>query len=209
MKEEYLNEIKEDEKDLINSRQATMFSFLPVEEDEFQKKRMKFIKSDPYKTNFFSKLFFLPGLHIIRYIREGLPLPTTLGSLKRKNMSKHYSKKLINQWNHSKNKYLLKLILAANLCPLITIIIGGFIQQGLTIASVILAKSLIDGYAEKKQNIYVAYFFLAIHLFWIFFSRKLNEYQVNTGYKMGYQLDCLIYSKLMHSKNFKKFISKP
>ena len=25
---------------------------------------------------------------------------------------------------------------------------------------------------------------------------------------MGYQLDCLIYSKLMHSKNFKKFISK-
>ena len=41
MKEEYLNEIKEDEKDLINSRQATMFSFLPVEEDEFQKKRMK------------------------------------------------------------------------------------------------------------------------------------------------------------------------
>ena len=208
MKEEYLNEIKEDEKDLINSRQATMFSFLPVEEDEFQKKRMKFIKSDPYKTNFFSKLFFLPGLHIIRYIREGLPLPTTLGSLKRKNMSKHYSKKLINQWNHTKNKQLLKIILRANMWPLIFILIGGLIQQSLTIISVELAKSLISAYTNKQKDISSGYYFLIIHLFLIFFSRKLNEYQINTGYKMGYQLDCLIYSKLMYSKNFKKFISK-
>ena len=211
MKEDFLSEIKEDDpKDLLNSRQGTMFSPEVSEEfeNEYDKKRMKYIKSDPYKVNIFSKLLSLHGFDIIRYIREGLPTPQNLGNLKKENMSKNYSKKLINQWNHSKNKYLLKLILAANLCPLITIIIGGFIQQGLTITSVILAKSLIDGYAEKKQNIYVAYFFLAIHLFWIFFSRKLNEYQVNTGYKMGYQLDCLIYSKLMHSKNFKKFISK-
>ena len=194
MKEEYLNEIKENEneKDLVNSRQATMFSYLPIDVNDYDKKRNKFIKSDPYKTNFFSKLFFLPGLHIIRYIREGLPLPSTLGSLKRENMSKHYSKKLINQWNHTKSKQLLKIILTANKWPLILILIGGLIQQSLTIISVELAKSLISAYNDKTKDIRSGYYFLIIHFFLIFFSRKLNEYQINTGYKMGYQLDCLI-----------------
>jgi len=74
-------------------------------------------------------------------------------NLKRENMSKHYSKKLINQWNHTKNKQLLKIILKANMCPLIFILIGGFIQQTLMIISVELAKSLITAYHSKKKDV--------------------------------------------------------
>ena len=211
MKEDFLagvNIDEDDDKYLVKSRQATIFSTKTSMETKSEKQRMKYIKSDPYDTNIFSRIFFFPGLQIIRYIREGLPSPPTLGNLKRENMSKHYSKKLINLWNHTKSKQLLKIVLKANLCPLIIILLGGIIQQSLTMITVNLAKNLIKAYTSKEKDIVKCYLFLAIHFFYIFFSRKLNEYQINTGYKMGYQLDCLIYSKLMHSKNFKKFISK-
>ena len=189
MKEKYLNDKNEKENYLLNISQSTIHTSTTIStknKNDFEKKRMKYIKSEPYNTNFLSKLFFFPGLYIIRYIREGLPTPPTLGYLKRENMSKHYSKKLINQWNHTKNKQLLKIILKANMCPLIFILIGGFIQQTLMIISVELAKSLITAYHSKKKDVSSGYYFLIIHLFLIFFNRKLNEYEINTGYKMGY-----------------------
>ena len=211
MKENILNELNNEESDdkyLVKSRDASVVSTESFNKNEKNKKRLEYIKSDPYNTNIISRLFFIPGLHIIRYIREGLPTPPTLGDLKKENMSINYSKRLINQWNHTKSKQLLKIILKANLCPLIIILIGGFIQETLTIIRVELAKTLITSYTKNKKEITTGYLFLSLHFFLIFFVRKLNEYQINTGYKMGYQLDCLIYSKLMHSKNFKKFISK-
>ena len=67
MKEDFLSEIKEDDpKDLLNSRQGTMFSPEVSEEfeNEYDKKRMKYIKSDPYKVNIFSKLLSLHGFDI-------------------------------------------------------------------------------------------------------------------------------------------------
>jgi hypothetical protein len=75
--------------------------------------------------------------------------------------------------------------------------------------SVQLAKTLIssyntDGFTEKKSG----FLFLFVHLVLIFFGRLLNDYQIATGYKMGYQLECLIYSKLMYSKSFKQFMTR-
>ena len=173
-----------------------------------EQKRNNYIKSDPYDTNIFSRLFFIPGLYIIKYIREGLSIPSTLGSLKIEKKSKSYSKKLINEWNHTKYKQLLKIILRANRCPLLLILLGAFIQESLTILSVELAKIMISAYSSGDDGKISGYGFLLVQLILIFFCRKLNEYQINTGYKMGYQLDCLIYSKLMYSKSFKQFISK-
>ena len=171
--------------------------------------RIKFIKTDPYSPNIFFRLFFTSGFNIIRYIREGLLTPSDFGTLLTKNKSKNYSKTLINQWNHAKSKNLLRIILRANLCPLILIIIGGFIQEGLKIFSVQIAKSLISQYNKKGNTEKVSGFlFLLIHFVLIFFSRKLNDYQTMMGYKMGYQLECLIYSKLMYSKSFKQFVTK-
>ena len=105
-------------------------------ESDFEKRRDKYIKGDPTDTNFFSLLFYVPGFNIIRYIREGLPIPHDLGDLIEQNRIKHYSKRLLNQWNHSKGKKLIKIILEANRWPLIFILIGGLIQAGLTIGSV-------------------------------------------------------------------------
>ena len=195
---------------LSNRTDTQIFSTFPSTfKSDFEIKQNKYIKTDPYDTNFFSRLFYIPGLKIILYIREGLPMPSDLGTLLAKNKSKNYSKKLINEWNHTRNKNLLKIILRANKCPLIVILLFSFIQESLTMISVQLGRNLIadfmdQGNVEKQTG----YFFLVIHFIYIFLCRKLNDYQISTGYKMGYQLECLIYNKLMYSKNFKKFISR-
>ena len=213
-----LNNFKEEQYDYMSNNNDKS-SKVPIPKTEFEKERLRYIKYDPYyDTNFFSRLIYIPGFYIIRYIREGLSSLPTLGSLKKDNKSKNYSKRLINQWNHTRKKNLLKIILRANMWPLIIILIGGFIQESLMMISVELAKDLIKYYKPKENDedqkektnkeILSGYIFISIHLFYIFFCRQLNDYQISTGYKMGYQLNCLIYSKLMYSKNFKKFISK-
>ena len=178
-------------------------------ESDFEKRRDKYIKGDPTDTNFFSLLFYVPGFNIIRYIREGLPIPHDLGDLIEQNRIKHYSKRLLNQWNHSKGKKLIKIILEANRWPLIFILIGGLIQAGLTIGSVLISKKLIkefkaDGIVDEYEGIG----FLVINFFYIFFVRKLNDYQIRRAYKMGYQLECLIYYKILYSKSLKQFVTR-
>ena len=137
------NDVKESQTD------KDLFTGNPELESNFEKKRDKYIKGDPTDTNFFSLLLYVPGFNIIRYIREGLPIPHDLGDLIEQNKIKHYSKRLLNQWNHSKGKKLIKIILEANRWPLIFILIGGLIQAGLTIGSVVISKSLIR---EFKAN---------------------------------------------------------
>ena len=133
-----------------------------------EQKRNNYIKSDPYDTNIFSRLFFIPGLYIIKYIREGLSIPSTLGSLKIEKKSKSYSKKLINEWNHTKYKQLLKIILRANRCPLLLILLGAFIQESLTILSVELAKIMISAYSLGDDGKISGYGFLLVQLILIF-----------------------------------------
>ena len=174
-------------------------------------KRNKYLKSDPYyDSNVFSRLFYIFGYYIIKYIREDIPSPSNIGGLKNDNKSKNYSKKLINKWNHSMSKNLLKIILRINIFPLIFILIGSFIQASLTVYTVDLFKSLIKSYTSEneKSEIKTAYKYFGVQFFLLFFDRKLNEYQTHIGYRIGYQLDCLIYNKLMYSKSFKKFVAK-
>ena len=195
----------------VRTNQGTVKSGTSATSIKNQKEieRIKFIKTDPYSPNIFFRLFYTSGFNIIRYIREGLSTPSDFGTLLDKNKSKNYSMKLINQWNHTRNKNLLRILLRANLCPLILIILGGFIQESLKIISVQIAKSLISQYNEEGNIEKVSGFlFLLMHFILIFFSRKLNDYQTVMGYKIGYQLECLIYSKLMYSKSFKQFITK-
>ena len=174
-------------------------------------KRNKYLKADPYyDSNIFSRLFYIFGYYIIRYIRDDIPSPSNIGGLKNNNKSQNYSKKLINKWNHSMTKNLLKIILRVNILPLILILIGSFIQASLTVYTVDLFKSLIKSYTSDNENaeIKTAYIYFAVQFFLLFFDRKLNEYQTHIGYRIGYQLDCLIYNKLMYSKSFKKFVAK-
>ena len=174
-------------------------------------KRNQYLKADPYyDSNIFSRLFYVFGYYIIKYIRDDIPSPSNIGGLKNDNKSKNYSKILINKWNHSTTKNLLKIILRVNLKPLLLILIGSFIQASLTVYTVDLFKSLIKEYTSQNENaeIKTAYIYFGVQLFLLFFDRKLNEYQTNVGYKVGYQLDCLIYNKLMYSKSFKQFIAK-
>ena len=174
-------------------------------------KRNQYLKADPYyDSNIFSRLFYVFGYYIIKYIREDIPSPSNIGSLKNDNKSKNYSKSLINKWNHSTTKNLLKIILRVNLKSLLLILIGSFIQASLTVYTVDLFKSLIKEYTSQneKAEVKTAYIYFAVQFFLLFFDRKLNEYETNIGYKIGYQLDCLIYNKLMYSKSFKHFITK-
>ena len=212
MKEELIDNQSSKDDELLTSK-SNQETLNTIETESIKTKegkdRIKFIKKDPYDINIFFRLFYTSGFNIIRYIREGLSTPSDFGTLLNKNKSKNYSMKLINQWNHTKNKNLLRILLRANLCALIIIIIGGFIQESLKMVSVQLAKTLIssyntDGFTEKKSG----FLFLFVHLVLIFFGRLLNDYQIATGYKMGYQLECLIYSKLMYSKSFKQFMTR-
>ena len=176
-----------------------------------RKKRNNYLRADPYyDSNIFSRLFYVFGYYIIKYIRDDIPSPSNIGSLKNNNKSKNYSKILINKWNHSVTKNLIKIILRVNLCSLILILIGSFIQASLTVYTVDLFKSLIKEYTSQNENaeIKTAYIYFGVQLFMIFFDRKLSEYETHIGYKIGYQLDCLIYNKLMYSKSFKRFIAK-
>ena len=176
-----------------------------------RKKRNNYLRADPYyDSNIFSRLFYVFGYYIIKYIRDDIPSPSNIGSLKNNNKSKNYSKILINKWNHSVTKNLIKIILRVNLCSLILILIGSFIQASLTVYTVDLFKSLIKEYTSQneKAEIKTAYIYFGVQLFMIFFDRKLSEYETHIGYKIGYQLDCLIYNKLMYSKSFKQFFAK-
>ena len=195
---------KEDEEDYLD------FTIAPSGV-KGRRKRNKYLKADPYyDSNIFSRLFYVFGYYIIKYIRDDIPSPSNIGSLKNNNKSKNYSKILINKWNHSATKNLLKIMLRINLLPLILILIGSFIQASLTVYTVDLFKSLIKEYTSQNENaeIKTAYIYFGVQLFLLFFDRKLNEYETHIGYRIGYQLDCLIYNKLMYSKSFKQFIAK-
>ena len=174
-------------------------------------KRNKYLKSDPYyDSNIFSRLFYVFGYYIIKFIRSDIPSPSNIGGLKNDNKSKNYSIKLINKWNHSMSKNLLKILLRINILPLSLILIGSFVQASLTVYTVDLFKSLIKSYTSENETteIKTAYIYFVVQFLLLFFDRKLNEYQTHIGYKIGYQLDCLIYSKLMYSRSFKKFVAK-
>ena len=107
-------------------------------------KRNKYLKSDPYyDSNIFSRLFYVFGYYIIKFIRSDIPSPSNIGGLKNDNKSKNYSIKLINKWNHSMSKNLLKILLRINILPLSLILIGSFVQASLTVYTVDLFKSLI------------------------------------------------------------------
>ena len=176
-----------------------------------REKRNRYLKADPYyDMNIFYRLFYVYGFYIIKFIRDDIPSPSNIGGLKNNNKSKNYSKKLINKWNHSMSKNLLKIILRINLFPLILILIGSFIQASLTIYTVDLFKSLIKEYTseDKTGETKAAYIYFTVQLFLLFFDRKLNEYETHIGYRIGYQLDCLIYNKLIYSKSLKKFVAK-
>ena len=176
-----------------------------------REKRNRYLKGDPYyDSNIFSRLFYIFGFYIIKFIRDDIPSPSNIGGLKNNNKSKNYSKKLINKWNHSMSKNLLKIILRVNLLPLVLILIGSFIQASLTIYTVDLFKSLIKDYTseDKTGEAKTAYIYFAVQFFLLFFDRKLNEYETHIGYRIGYQLDCLIYNKLMFSKSLRKFVAK-
>ena len=182
-----------------------------MEEMKERNKRNQYLKADPYyDSNIFTRLFYVYGFYIIKYIRDDIPSPSNIGGLKNNNKSKNYSKNLINKWNHSMTKNLLKIILRINLFPLTLILIGCFIQASLTVYTVDLFKSLIKAYTSQNENaeIKAAYIYFGVQFFMLFFDRKLNEYQNHIGYRIGYQLDCLIYNKLMYSKSLKKFIAK-
>ena len=174
-------------------------------------KRNKYLKSDPYyDSNIVSRLFYVFGYYIIKFIRSDIPSPSNIGGLKNDNKSKNYSIKLINKWNHSMSKNLLKILLRINILPLSLILIGSFVQASLTVYTVDLFKSLIKSYTSENETteIKTAYIYFVVQFLLLFFDRKLNEYQTHIGYKIGYQLDCLIYSKLMYSRSFKKFVAK-
>ena len=186
------------------------FTIAPSQTKE-RSKRNQYLKADPYHdSNIFSRLFYVFGFYIIKYIRDDIPSPSNIGGLKNDNKSKNYSKILINKWNHSMNKNLIKIILRINIIPLILIHIGSFIQASLTVYTVNLFKSLIKAYTSENENaeIKTAYIYFGVQFLMLFFDRKLNEYQTHIGYKIGYQLDCLIYNKLMYSKSLQKFIAK-
>ena len=182
-----------------------------IKEKKKRNKRNQYLKADPYyDSNIFSRLFYVFGFYIIKYIRDDIPSPSNIGGLKNNNKSKNYSKDLINKWNHSMNKNLIKIILRINILPLILILIGSFIQASLTVYTVDLFKSLIKAYTSQNENIEIktAHIYFGVQFFMLFFDRKLSEYQTHIGYRIGYQLDCLIYNKLMYSKSLKKFIAK-
>ena len=154
-------------------------------ENKRKNRRTQYLKADPYyDSNFFSRLFYVFGYFIIKYIRDDIPSPSNIGSLKKDNKSINYSKKLINKWNHSMTKNLLKIILRINIFPLLLILIGSFIQASLTVYTVDLFKSLIKNYTSDNDNaeMTTAYIYFTVQFFLLFFDRKLNEYQTQIGY---------------------------
>ena len=170
-----------------------------------------YLRSDPYyDSNIFSRLFCIYGFKIVRAFRNKQYSSTNLGILKKNNKSHNYSKKIINCWKKSKNKNIIKLIIKSNFCILFIIFICNFIQAYLDVYTVNLFKSLIENYTdENTKNEYTnAYIYFAVQFILIFFKRKLNEYQTHVGYRIGYQLDCLIFNKMMNSKSLQKSKSK-
>ena len=213
MKEEKSEKSKKSKKHYLKAEDTEDYLDFTIEPTKMEgrSKRNKYLKSDPYyDSNIFSRLFYVFGYYIIKYIRDDIPSPSNIGGLKNDNKSKNYSKKILNKWNHSMSKNLLKIILSVNKFPLIIILIACFIQASLTVYTVDLFKSLIKSYTSQNENaeIKAAYIYFAVQFFMLFFDRKLSEYQTHIGYRIGYQLDCLIYNKLMYSKSFKKFVAK-
>ena len=195
--------------DQISDTNSSKVKNIKPPEDKCQKNF--YLRSDPYYDgNFFSRLFYIYGFKIVRAFRHKEYSTTNLGVLKKKNKSNNYSKQIINAWNKSTNKNLIKIIIKTNIFSLLIILILNFIDAWLTVYIVNLFKTLIQNYTdEKTENEYkTAYIYFAIQFFLLFFQRKLSEYQTHIGYRIGYQLDCLIFNKLMSCKSLQEFRSK-
>ena len=62
-------------------------------ENKRKNRRTQYLKADPYyDSNFFSRLFYVFGYFIIKYIRDDIPSPSNIGSLKKDNKSINYRK---------------------------------------------------------------------------------------------------------------------
>ena len=121
MKEEKSEKSKKSKKHYLKAEDTEDYLDFTIEPTKMEgrSKRNKYLKSDPYyDSNIFSRLFYVFGYYIIKYIRDDIPSPSNIGGLKNDNKSKNYSKKILNKWNHSMSKNLIKIILSVNKFPL-------------------------------------------------------------------------------------------
>ena len=190
------------------------------DDDEYEEEKniiseYSFSQSDPKNdSSMCSRFFFYWGYRIIKLARLTRLSLEHLGELTQGNSSFEYSRQISSIWERYKNQpnALFKTVFHANILGLLFIVIFSLIHSVLTIYVASLFNQFINKYtlhiaqgneieelAKIRSLVVLALQYLLIKLFMIFMHRKLIEYQNEVGYKAGFQLDCLIFNKILHS----------
>ena len=190
------------------------------DEDKYEEEKamiaeFAFGSTDPVNdSSFLHRFIFYWGYRIIRLARLTRLSLSHLGKLSNNNTSSNYSKQITYLWNRYKNSpnAIFKTVIYANLLGLLLIVIFSLVHTLLTIYVASLFNQFIttytrpvehndeNGEVEKIETLLGLMFkYLLTKLIMIFMHRKLVEYQNTVGYKAGFQLDCLIFSKILRS----------
>ena len=195
-------------------------SYEDDDEDEYEEEKntiseYSFSQSDPKNdSSMCSRFFFYWGYRIIKLARLTRLSLEHLGELTQSNSSFEYSRQISSIWEHYKNKpnALFKTVFHANILGLLFIVVFSLIHSVSTLYVASLFNQFINNYTQRitqgneheelakiRNLVVLALQYLLIKLLMIFMHRKLIEYQNEVGYKAGFQLDCLIFNKILHS----------
>ena len=170
---------------------------------------------DPYlESNFINRFFFFWAYKILKIAKKYKLKITDLGKPAPSNNANNFLKDFNKIWEdlgykNYKNYALLRTILRINIYSIILIIISSIFQAGLDYFSLIITKQFIDYFNKTGNKEYSTYLvnvplwglgliFIGTQILLVLINLNTQMIQINFGNKVGYQLNCFIYSKILN-----------
>ena len=185
-----------------------------MEKDDFLLNNQK-LSHDPYlDSNFISRILFLWAYKILKMSKNYKLKIEDLGKPTSRNNSTNFSRKINYIWNNLGYKNyntlpLLRTIIRANYYSIIAIFILCLLLAGLDFFSVIITKQLIDYFNDKenKESNFMDNFplwviglvFIGTQILISILYLTTQMIQTNFGIKSGFELNCLIFDKILNN----------
>ena len=170
---------------------------------------------DPYlESNFINRFFFYWAYKILKLSKKYKLKIKDLGKPASNNNANIFLNNFKRIWEdlgykNYKKYALLRTILRANNYSIIQIMILSIFQAGLDYFSILITKQFIDYFNKTGNKEYTTYLvnvplwalgctFIGTQIFLVLININNQMIQINLGNKVGYQLNCFIYNKILN-----------
>ena len=172
------------------------------------------IKITKWFNNFFSNLFFIWIIPVLKKAHSKTIKIKDLGKLSSSTSAKTFFNEIMPFWKDNikkKKKYpLLKSILQSNLFGIISILILAIIKNILNITTVFLFRQILLEFRKKENEkpvfpLKISIILMLITKFiFIFVNRKVSYFIDTQGAKTTIQVNSLMYDKVLKLTNYDK-----